>query len=945
MPEPRAVATETSHRSETDDAARNDWRQLQEAFLDLLELGPAQRRRALDDYAPALRGELRTMLAAHGESAALEIETRLQPEIDADAALIGRRIGPYRIDREIGRGGMGTVFLAHRSDGYEQDVALKIMRWGLGGAEMAERFRRERQILARLEHPHIAQLLDGGVSEDGRPYLVMQAIDGRPITEYCDARQLDVAARLELFGDICDAVDYAHRNLVVHRDLKPSNILVAEVQGKPRVQLLDFGIAKLLEADDGLGPTRSEARVMTPEHAAPEQVRGEAVTTATDTYALGVVLYELLVGVRPFVGAGLGRAELEAQICERAPTAPSQALRARSESSGLADARGTSPPKLARRLRGDLDTIVVRALAKEPSRRYGSASALADDVRRHLAGLPVLARPDALSYRLGRFVARHRWQVAAGAALLLLAVAFVVTTVRQSRALERERDEARVERATAEQVADVLVELFEQANPSRTADGRKLTVDELLEQHSEQAVERLDGQPAVQARLRHMLGRVHQAHSRFDDSRRLYADALEQRRRQVGPDDPLVLTIEHDLAVLARDVGDRGRAERLLRASLDAHRRVHGARHESVAQALQDLATVLPVEEPEKTSLLEASLDIRRELEPEPGILTASSLNDLALIDMWSLRLDRAIARFREVGALVETLRGPDHPHTLAVRGNLAASLMRAGRFAEARELEEDLLRRKRAAYGDESMVIADALNNLGNTLANLGDWPSAEEAIRQALETSRALVGDEHVRTVNTTRNLARLLEIQGRPDEALELLERADAARLEVAPGEEPFFANQQAALAMRLGAPERAVRDLLRIAEELEELFPDGDYRVTQTQVMLGEALLLVDGDETRRIEHARAAAVQYRRAYEFQTREPLRSEAGCGLARALARLPEPVAVEEARRLFDECLSPYQAWGLVHPETKEAVFLAAEAVFVGTAPSRLGSSRPDG
>ncbi len=954
-------------------SATGDWRRLQDAFLELIELEPPDRPSALESHDPALRRELIAMLGAHGDEGELEVESCLLGEPDNPFDAMDWSIGPYRVVQELGRGGMGTVYLAHRSDVYEQEVALKIMRWGFGDGELEERFRRERQILARLDHPNIAQLLDGGVSDDGRLYLVMQKVEGLPITAYCDQRRLDIPARLRLFCEVCEAVDFAHRNLIVHRDLKPSNILITEIGGKAQVKLLDFGIAKLLEEEpsdqtrfevmgtrseavdktrseavdktrsEAVDKTRSEALWMTPEHAAPEQILGRAVTTATDTYALGILLYELLTGERPFSAAGLSRSQLEAVICDRPPTAPSLAVRSHSPAEEVARARSDSPLKLARRLRGDLDTIVARALAKEPERRYGSARGLAEDVQRHLTGLPVLARPDSLPYRLGRFVARHTWQVAAGVALLGLAIAFTVTTVRQSKALERERDEARVERQTAEQVADVLVELFEQANPSHTPDGRKLTVDELLEQHSDQVIQRLEDQPEVQSRLRHMLGRVHFAHSRYDKSRELYQQALAQRRRLAGPDDPLALTVEHDLAVLARELGDRARAEPLLRASLEAHRRVYGEVDESVAQCMQDLAAVLPVDSPEKVELLEAGLVIRRELEPEPSIQTASSLNDLALIDMWHRRLEAAVDRFQEVRAMVERLLGPEHPHALAVKGNLAAALMKSGSFVEARALEEELLEQKRSAYGDESMVVVKALNNLGNSSANLGDWEAAEDKLRRAVETSRKLVGDDHWLTVNSARNLAMVLELSGRPRDALALLDRSAAARLDKEPTEEPFFANQRAALAMRLGKPDQAVRDLRRILDELKELFPEGDYRVAQTQVKLGEALLLMPDEADHRL--AREAAEHYRAAYAFQTLDPVRAEAACGLARALARLPEPQAVEEARQLFDDCLGPYQAWGLVHPDTRVAVSRAAEQVLGGADASSSSPTRPDG
>ncbi|MEO1370073.1 MAG: serine/threonine-protein kinase, partial [Acidobacteriota bacterium] len=366
------------------------------------------------------------------------------------------------------------------------------MSAGLRHRELVERFRRERQILARLTHPDIAPILDGGVTDDGRPYLVMPYVEGQPITDYCDAADLDLRRRLELFLVVCDAVQHAHGHLVVHRDLKPSNISVTD---DGAVKLLDFGIAKLIEprsaspadappstpstpstAEEGPDDPApapdgaTELRLMTPEHAAPEQIAGDAVTTATDVWALGALLYQLLTGRKPFPAGGSGRAELERAICEVDPAPPSAA----------ASASGASPAAV-RSLRGDLDAVVLHALAKAPGDRYGSAEQLADDVRRHLRREPVRVRPSTVGYRGGRFLRRYAWQSAAAVALAALVVAFAVSSALQSRALQRERDAARLDQETAEQVTGVLVDLFETTDPVRTPGGRSMTVEELLD--------------------------------------------------------------------------------------------------------------------------------------------------------------------------------------------------------------------------------------------------------------------------------------------------------------------------------------------------------------------------------------------------------------------------------------------------------------------------------
>ncbi|MCB1032854.1 MAG: serine/threonine protein kinase [Acidobacteria bacterium] len=509
----------------------------------------------------------------------------------AGPSLEGRRIGAYRVLHPIGRGGMGTVYLAERVDQYRQRVALKVMSNDRFGGELQERFRRERQILARLTHPNIAQILDGGVTEDGRPFLVMQYVDGRPITEHCDAEGLGIRERLEVFRAVCEAVHFAHRNLVVHRDLKPSNILVG---ADGQVTLLDFGIAKLLDPEDessaAAGATTSaELRMLTPEHAAPEQVLDLAVTTATDTWALGVLLYELLTGTRPFAAGG-SRLELEREIVETDPPPPSvAALRTPRDGASSGALRTWS-----RSLRGDLDTIVRHALRKEPEARYASAEQLSDDIHRHLLGLPVRVRPDTFRYRAGRFLRRHPWQTAAALAFALLLAVFVVSAALQSRALERQRDAARVERDASERVTQVLAGLFRTTDPRVNPEIRSMTLDQILEAQSEKAVQDLEGQDEVQARLERILARAHLARGQTGRGRELLRKALARRRRIAGWRDGEALTTLHELATLEAREGNTVLAKRLLRHSLDLHRAVYGEEHPAVVQCLEDLARALP---------------------------------------------------------------------------------------------------------------------------------------------------------------------------------------------------------------------------------------------------------------------------------------------------------------------------------------------------------------
>ncbi|HEV8018627.1 MAG TPA: protein kinase [Steroidobacteraceae bacterium] len=424
------------------------WRRLEEIFQSALDCAPESRAAFIDSACGGdaeLRAEVDSLLAAHeqgdGESAdSAAFEEALKVLEQRSARLHeGRRIGPYRVLHELGRGGMGRVYLAARADqAFEKQVAIKVVERGLDTEEMTRRFQSEREILARLDHPNITRILDGGTTEDGLPFLVMEYVEGDPVDQYCDARALDVTGRLRLFQGVCAAVHYAHQNLIIHRDIKPANVLVTRA-GVPR--LLDFGIAKLVGSEaQAHEATRTVLRRLTPEYASPEQVRGEALTTASDVYSLGVLLYRLLSGQSPYRAHAPSATALEQMICEDQPERPSIAVaRAQRSPPGA----GT-PERLRRRLAGDLDNVVLMALRKEPQRRYASVEQLSEDIGRHLANVPVIARPDTAAYRTSKFMRRHRTGVAATAAIVMLLGAGVVGTLWQARV-------ARVERARAQQ--------------------------------------------------------------------------------------------------------------------------------------------------------------------------------------------------------------------------------------------------------------------------------------------------------------------------------------------------------------------------------------------------------------------------------------------------------------------------------------------------------------
>jgi non-specific serine/threonine protein kinase/serine/threonine-protein kinase len=462
------------------------WQRVEEIFQTALDCAPQQRAAWLDEACGLdleLRCEVDSLLAAHDsgdgnftQPAAFAEALKVLEQRSAESQA-GRRIGPYRVIRELGRGGMSRVYLAARADqAFEKQVAIKVVERGLDTEEVTQRFQSERQILARLDHPNITRILDGGTTDDGLPYLVMDYVEGEPIDRYCDAHGLEVTARIKLFQSVCVAVQYAHQNLIIHRDIKPVNVLVTR-DGVPR--LLDFGIAKLISAAPPGEATRTVLRRLTPEYASPEQVRGEALTTASDVYSLGVLLYRLLTGQSPYRGRAASATVLERQICEEQPERPSDAA---ARAGGSPAGEGT-PDKLRRRLEGDLDNIVLMALRKEPQRRYASVEQLSQDLGRHLANLPVNARPDTAAYRTAKFMRRHRMGVAATAAIAVLLIAGVVGTSWQARVARAERARAQQQFNDVRKLATSFLFEFNSSiqNLPGATPARKLLVQRALE--------------------------------------------------------------------------------------------------------------------------------------------------------------------------------------------------------------------------------------------------------------------------------------------------------------------------------------------------------------------------------------------------------------------------------------------------------------------------------
>lgn len=715
--------------------------------------------------------------------AVLQSETGEVPwedlEIDAEPAVVsrvGQRLGPYRIVRSLGVGGMGEVYLAERADDeYQQQVAIKLVHAGTLSPQVQTRLRTERQILASLKHPHIAQLLDGGTTPDGTPYLVLEYIEGLPIDVYCDRHRLGITERLQLFRMVCSAVHCAHQNLIVHRDLKPSNILVTAA-GAPK--LLDFGIAKLLDDSRALrtvAVTHHDIRVMTPSHASPEQVRGEAITTASDIYVLGTLLYELLCGRRTFsMPPGRRLADIERLVCDTNPPAPSTAVaRARREEPAfmeeLAACRGATTLKLERQLKGDLDNLVLMALRKEPGRRYASVEQFSTDIERYMSGHPILATRDEWNYRTRKFLKRHAWSSAATAGAAVILIAFSAVTYLQAQSIARQRDAAAAERARAEQVSGFLVDLFELSDPSRSR-GNELKARELLDIGARRIDSGLVDQPAARSLMLGTIGRVYDGLGLYNDAATALEKALQLRIQLYGPQHAEVADALLSLGQVLIAQGRLDEADARLAQALQLRTRLFGTDALELAPVLK-LQGRLAMERGDFRAAEMKYRDCLKRYE-EHGLRddsrVAAALTELGSLLANTYQDAEAEAHFRRALAIDRQALGEDHPQVAEALGNLADALEGQGKYAEALPLFEQALSLKRRVLGAEHPLTIDGMENFGNFLRRKGDYAAAEQVLQTALQANRRVRGEQHAYVGYDHVNLGLLYYDQRRHHEA---------------------------------------------------------------------------------------------------------------------------------------------------------------------------------
>ena len=755
------------------------------------------------------------------------------PSSDGDAATVvlrqaeapGTRIGPYKILQQIGEGGFGSVFMAEQEKPVQRKVALKIIKLGMDTRQVVARFEQERQALAMMDHPNIARVYDAGATETGRPYFAMELVKGDPIVEYCDKNNLSIADRLDLFAQVCNAVQHAHTKGIIHRDIKSSNILVSTQDGRPHAKVIDFGIAKATASKLTEKTLFTEHRQLigTPEYMSPEQAEGSLdIDTRTDVYSLGVVLYELLTGTTPFTGKNLrsaAYAEIQRMIREDEPPKPSTRLHQNAETlAGVAAARRTEPRRLGTIVRGELDWIVMKALEKERARRYETASGLGADVRRFLDGDEVLAAPPSAMYRVRKFVRRNKGTVVAGSVVsLALALGILGTSVglvnakreraeaeraRTGEAEQRRVAEARL--AEAEATVRFLDEMLGAADPM--ASGKDVTVRQVLDRASATIDSEFADRPMVEARLHATIGRTYLGLGTYEEAESHARESLAILTREKGADDADTCRARNALAIMLIKGGSHDEAERMLKQAITDHERLFGRGDEVTVESIDTLAMLygLQIRPDEAIPLLREVLELRSVSPGREHIDTVGSMNTLGVAYVDASRFDEAEKLLTQAMEIQDRLGGRDHPLSLEIRSNLAWALyymaeeqvqshpdLRRPRLERSMALGEEALAGRTRVLGEEHPETLTTLANLALTCKALGMYEKAIEMQRRELDLVTRVLGDEHPDTIVSMANYGKMLREQGKYEEALAIFERSVRAARKALPPDNPGLA----------------------------------------------------------------------------------------------------------------------------------------------------------
>ena len=798
-------------------------------FEAALELEGEARRRFLDELAarePERASRLRALLAAHErpELSPANLDRPLEPPEP-------RQVGPYRLVERLGEGGMGVVYVAEQTEPVRRQVALKLIKGVTYSRESLGRFHSERQALALMNHPNIARILDAGSTDDGRPFFVMEYVQGPLLLDYCDRRRLSVDDRLDLFIQVCEAVQHAHQKGVIHRDLKPSNILVEEVDGKAIPKVIDFGVAKMLyqRFDDSTLQTRLGGFIGTPGYVSPEQAQatGLDVDTRADVYSLGAVLYELLTGLRPFDFRGAGLSTLQHVLTHRDPKTPSlRVLEDPDTAPERARCRRAEGDGLQRSLRGDLDWITLKALEKDRTRRYAAASELAADVRRYRAHETVLARPPSTAYQLSRFVRRHGLLLAVGT---LAVLALVIGTIGTSLGLIRARQEAeraRVHAAIAEEINAFLNDdLLAAVAPGQQ--GIDVTMREVLDTAAQRVEGRFPEQPRVEASLRRTIGRTYRSLGVLDAAEQHLERALDLYDQALGPADPETRTLLFELGVIYRGQGRAAEAE---------------AAFEQVQQG-NLAAPSLP------------DLDAIDEL-------SLAAVEEIAILRQQAGRLDEAEGLYLQALAGHEALHGREHPETLEVLARLAVVYRYTERWHEAERIHREAVAVNRAHYGDQHPRTLYAISRFAAFYLGWERHEQAEVLLREGLAPSREVLGEEHPATLININNLGWLYLKLGRYEESEELLlENLDVKQRTLGELHPSTLEGLQNVVILyeEMGAKARHAEYLARFADVLERVCDSPAVR-TEDRLEYAEVLLTDALPTLRDPDRALALALQ-------------------------------------------------------------------------------------
>jgi eukaryotic-like serine/threonine-protein kinase len=775
--------------------APEKWQEVKELFEAVLEQPSEERssflRRACAE--DAIVGEVERLLAYHTPDSEflvspLERLATSRPKATTDPAeSAGTLIGRYRLLQRIGEGGMGEVWLAEQKEPVRRRVAVKLVKAGMNTREVMGRFESERQAVALMDHPAIAKVFDAGSTPQGAPYFVMEYVAGVPITVYCDNHRLSIRERLELFIDVCGGVQHAHHKAIIHRDLKPSNILVMEVDGRAAPKIIDFGVAKALTrkliADTMF--TRAGVLVGTPEYMSPEQANssGEDIDTRTDVYSLGMIFYQLLAGVPPIELRKISFEEFLRRLREEEPPKPSTKLRTYDEptSMDVARKRQSETRALAKQMRGELDSISLKALEKDRSRRYGSPSDFAADIRRYLNNEAVLAVPPSAAYRARKFARRYRGPLLMASVLALVLIVAAAVSIRQSIRANREAIRANREAAVAEAVNDFLQnDLLAQASAA-TQSGPSAKPDPHLEVRTalDRAAERIEGkfakQPEVEAAIRDTIGQTYTDLGLYREARKQLERAVDLRRRVLGPEHPETLNTMDNLAMVYREQGSYQQAEALEGQTLEIRRRVLGPEHANTLRSMANLAIAYEDEGKfEQAEALDSQvLEIQQRLLGPEHPNTLTSMNDLALVYRFEGKYEQAEALQSQTLGIRRRVLGPEHPKTLRSMSNLAAVYHEEGKYAQAEALCSQVLEIRRRVLGPEHSDTLMSMSNLASVYQDEGKYAQAEALDSQSLEIRRRVLGPDHPDTLRSTNGLSIDYDYQGKYGQA-EALQR---------------------------------------------------------------------------------------------------------------------------------------------------------------------------